>query len=53
MEDVDEVKIPTGILLHQFSGICKTTFAQVLAKETNLSFFNTNTSQFLIRKEST
>jgi cell division protease FtsH len=44
--NVGEVKIPTGILLHGVAGTGKTTFAQALAKEANLPFFNTSASQF-------
>uniref|UniRef100_UPI00254F2474 DUF2963 domain-containing protein n=1 Tax=Candidatus Phytoplasma sp. AldY-WA1 TaxID=2852100 RepID=UPI00254F2474 len=44
--NIGEVKIPTGILLHGVAGTGKTTFAQALAKEANLPFFNTSASQF-------
>ncbi|WP_284928714.1 AAA family ATPase, partial [Candidatus Phytoplasma sp. AldY-WA1] len=46
LPNIGEVKVPTGILLHGVAGTGKTTFAQALAKEANLPFFNTSASQF-------
>uniref|UniRef100_UPI002550D9D5 DUF2963 domain-containing protein n=1 Tax=Candidatus Phytoplasma sp. AldY-WA1 TaxID=2852100 RepID=UPI002550D9D5 len=44
--NIGEVKVPTGILLHGVAGTGKTTFAQALAKEVKLPFFDTSASQF-------
>jgi cell division protease FtsH len=46
LPNIGEVKVPTGILLHGVAGTGKTTFAQALAKEVKLPFFNTSASQF-------
>ncbi|WP_284928460.1 AAA family ATPase [Candidatus Phytoplasma sp. AldY-WA1] len=44
--NIGEVSVPTGILLHGVAGTGKTTFAQALAKEVKLPFFNITASQF-------
>uniref|UniRef100_UPI00254DDDC0 ATP-binding protein n=1 Tax=Candidatus Phytoplasma sp. AldY-WA1 TaxID=2852100 RepID=UPI00254DDDC0 len=46
LPNIGEVKVPTGILLHGVAGTGKTTFAQALAKEVKLPFFNTSASRF-------